>query len=433
MTMLSSFSAYRALTPQNRRTVADMHSFRDRQIRKLVDHAYRNVPFYTRLFDSAAINPRDIRGAADLERIPVTTRDDIQNASLADRLARGTDPAKLIARKTTGSSGQCLVVMRTWREEQTLNLFRWRALRSYGLKRKDIIGVPRIVNVIDPRDNQIPRRIADKLRFYRKIVIDLLAPDPIGDLHAKHPEVIMSWPTVLAAMAPAWAERKTSSSRAPKFIIAGGETLTEIRRERISKGFGARVFDMVGAHEFSLVAWECAKSGEYHLSDETMFTEVLDDGRRVEPGERGELVGTNLHSFAMPFIRYKLGDLVTQGTTPCACGSPFSSIRGISGRVVDLIELPGGRKIHPQDVSRESFIAAPVIRTLQVVQHALDRIELHIIPYREPTPEEIAAIYKSMEKWIGPGVSFDVVIVSEIATPPETKFRVYRSTMTDAS
>ncbi len=433
MAMLSGFSAYRALTPQNRRTVADMHAFRDRQIRKLVDHAYRSVPFYTRLFDGVGVTPRDIRTAADLERIPVTTRADIQNASLEDRLERGVDPKKLIARKTTGSSGQCLVVMRTWREEQTLNLFRWRALRSYGLKRSDIIGVPRIVNVIDPRDNQIPRKIADTLRFYRKVVIDLLAPDPIGDLHAKHPEVIMSWPTVLEALAPIWAERRTAASRAPKFVISGGETLTDIRRERISKGFDARVFDMVGAHEFSLVAWECAKSGEYHLSDETLFAEVLNDGRRVDPGERGELVATNLHSFAMPFIRYKLGDLVTQGTTPCACGSPFSSIRGISGRVVDLISLADGRKIHPQDVSRESFIAAPVIRTLQVVQHALDRIELHIIPYREPTAEEIAAIRKAMEKWIGPGVSFDVVVVSEIPTPPESKFRVYRSTMTNAT
>jgi phenylacetate-CoA ligase len=286
--------------------------------------------------------------------------------------------------------------------------------------------------VIDPRDNQIPRKIADRLHFYRKVVIDLKGADPIGALHARRPEVIMSWPTVLSEMAPAWAERKTASSRSPKFVISGGETLTEVRRERISKGFGARVFDMLGAHEFSLVAWECPVSGDYHLSDETLFGEVISDGKRVAPGERGELVATNLHSWAMPFIRYKLGDLVTQGTTPCACGSPFSSIRGISGRVVDLIPLSGGRKVHPQDISRESFIAAPVIRGLQVVQHALDRIDLHIIPYREPTPDEIAGIHRAMEKWIGPGVTFNVVVVSEIERPPEGKFRVYRSTMAKA-
>ena len=131
MAMLSRFYVYRALTPQNSLSVEEMHRYRDSRIRRLVHHAYRNVPFYTQLFDSAGITPRDIQGAADLERIPVTTRSDIQNASLEDRLARGVDPAKLIARKTTGSTGQCLVVMRKWVEERKLNLAWMRAIRSY--------------------------------------------------------------------------------------------------------------------------------------------------------------------------------------------------------------------------------------------------------------------------------------------------------------
>ena len=293
--------------------------------------------------------------------------------------------------------------------------------------------MPRIPNALDPRDNRVPHKIATKLKLYRNVLIDVREADPVGALLALCPDVISGWPTVLSEMSAEWSARRTSSSRTPKFILSGGETLSEINRERISKGFGANVYDLLGAHEFSLVAWECPVSGDYHLSDDTLFGEVLKDGRRVEPGERGELVATNLHSFAMPFIRYKLGDLVTQGTTPCACGSPFSSIRSIEGRTADLMLLIGGRKVHPQDISRESFIAAPVIRTLQVVQHSLDRIDLHIVPYREPTQDEIAAIHTAVVKLIGPGVTFNVVVVAEIERLPEGKFRLYRSMMTGAS
>jgi phenylacetate-CoA ligase len=396
----------------------------------MVAHAYHHVPYYRALLDKAGVLPSDIRGAGDMHLIPVTTRSDIQAASMEERLSRNADDSKLLERKTTGSTGQCLVVKRTWNEEQVLNLFRWRAIRAYGLRRADIIGVPRVRIPKDPRDNQIPRRIADALHFYRKTIVDLRSTsDQVATLYARRPEVIMGWPTILSEIAPRWAELKNvdSHGRDVRFVITGGEVLTPSARDQITNGFSAPVRDMYGAHEFSLVAWQCAVTAEYHLSDETLHAEVIRDGKPALPGETGEMIVTALHSFAMPFIRYKLGDVVTQGSAACSCGSPFSTIRSIRGRAADYLKLPGGRLVHPQDIARESYIAAPWIKQLQVVQEEVDRFTLLVLPLRNPSQAEIDAIRPALMDFIGPEVFMEVVIVSSIDRTDDSKFRVYKS------
>jgi phenylacetate-CoA ligase len=429
---LNRIPLYRTFGHQNRRSRSDVDRFRDSRLRKIVAHAYQNVPFYRSLFDAHGIRPGDIRGTNDLGRIPITTRSDIQHASLADRIAAGVDPKSLLEFRTTGSTGQCLVVSRKWREQKLLSLFAVRAMRSYGLRVRDVIGVPRVRVPTHPRDNQIPRRIADSLGLYRRIIVDPRSGvDQVKTLYDLGSEVIQGWPTVLAEIAPRWKSlRESRGMRKPvRFVLTGGEMLTAAAHDNITRGFDAPVYDLYGAHETSLVAWQCADSGEYHLSDETICAEVIRDGRIAEPGGTGEMVVTMLHSFAMPFIRYKLGDMVVQGSAICSCGSPFSTIRAIQGRTADFLSLPNGRFVHPQDIARDSYLAAHWIRQLQVVQQTVDRFELHVVPAREPSPAEIEAVRPAIAWLLGPGVSFDVVVVQSIDRTMDSKFRVYRSNL----
>ncbi len=430
--MLNRIPLYRAVRHQNRRSRSDVAGFRDAQLRKIVSHAYRNVAFYRSLLDRHGIVPEDIRGHADLACIPITTRSEIQEASLSARIADGVDPTSLLEFRTTGSTAQCLAVARTWREQKLLSLFAVRAMRSYGLRPRDVIGVPRVEVPAHPRDNQIPRRIADSLGLYRRIVIGPRAGvDQVKALYDLDSEVIQGWPTILSDIAPRWNHLRTSNRKrnAVRFVLTGGETCTPAARDNINRGFDAPVHDLYGAHETSLVAWQCAVTGEYHLSDETISVQVMRDGRIAAPGEAGQIIVTALHSFAMPFIRYNLGDVVVQGSTVCQCGSPFSTIRSIQGRTADFLSLPNGRLVHPQDIARDSYRAGHWIRNLQVVQHAIDHFELHVVPEREPTNGEIAAVRPAVAKLLGPGVSFDVVTVASIERRMDSKFRVYRSNL----
>lgn len=428
MNPLDRLSVYRALRPQNSRSRSSIDAFRDGKIRKVVRHAASRVPYYQELFASHGVTAEEINGAANLIRIPITSRGEIQSASIEDRLAKGVDQDKLIVRQTTGSSGQCLFVMRTWNEEQVLNLMRWRSLRAYGLKLSDIIAVTRVPIGRHRRDYPLPRRIADAIGLYRKDLLDLTTVDDASRiLIEREPEVVMGWPTILADLAPRWNALRTPKTKPPKFIISGGEMLSGHARAQISEGFEAPVYDMMGAHEFSLLASECPVTGEYHMSDETIYAEVIVDGRRAEPGEEGDLIVTGLHSMAMPFIRYNLGDIVVQGSSQCGCGSPFSTIRSIKGRTGEYFNLPEGRRVHPQDIVRMSFIAAKWIRQLQVVQMNPGYLELYVVPVRSPSDEEIVAIKEAITKVLWGVATLEVVVVPEIPTSYDTKFRIHRS------
>ena len=68
-------------------------AYQGRQLRRLVSHAYHNVPYYRRLFDKIRLKPQDIRDVNDLGYIPITCKADLQTLPLTDRLAqRGQSP-----------------------------------------------------------------------------------------------------------------------------------------------------------------------------------------------------------------------------------------------------------------------------------------------------------------------------------------------------
>src|SRR3972149_8842888 len=214
----------------------------------------------------------------------------------------------------------------------------------------------------------------------------------------------------------------------PRFIRVSGWVLTPIMRRRISQTFEAPVFEAYTNREFGLIAWECKETGELHTSDDSIIVEVLKDGRPAATGERGEVVGTNLHSFAMPFIRYKLGDIVTKGFETCRCGQTFSTIRAIQGRMLDYFLLPGGRVIHPSEITiRHILGAAPWIRQYQLIQEQEDRIILRAVPSTAPTPQELARLEESVINFLGQDVEFRVVLVPGIQIEPSGKFRISRS------
>jgi phenylacetate-coenzyme A ligase PaaK-like adenylate-forming protein len=130
----------------------------------------------------------------------------------------------------------------------------------------------------------------------------------------------------------------------------------------------------------------------------------------------------------MPFIRYRLGDMATQGFERCPCGQPFATISNVQGRMVDYFQLPGGRWLHPYVIgdvlSRE---AGWWLRHFQVTQERTDRIVLRAVPSVEPPTRHLDQLLASVGSVLGPGIEFQIVLVPEIEVEPNGKFRVYRS------
>jgi phenylacetate-CoA ligase len=173
------------------------------------------------------------------------------------------------------------------------------------------------------------------------------------------------------------------------------------------------------------------ETGNLHTCDDSVIVEILKDGRPAGVGERGEVVITVLHSFAMPFIRYKLGDIVTKGEEKCACGKPYSTLRNVQGRMIDYFPLPGRRVIHPYDIVVKIVgDASPWIRQYQLTQEKENRIVLQIVPSGTVPERKKAKLTQSISALVGQDVTFEVMIVPKIHLEPHGKFRVSRSLVT---
>ena len=82
-----------------------------KKIKKLIDHAYRNVPFYRNKFNSAGINPDDIKDEQDFRRIPITTKNELRGELSGNIIANNYSSKNLRFSNTSGTTGASLILM----------------------------------------------------------------------------------------------------------------------------------------------------------------------------------------------------------------------------------------------------------------------------------------------------------------------------------
>ena len=425
-------SVFRLAARHARARREDLVAFQDGRLRRLIAHAHASVPYYRALLDREGLVPDRVRGATDLVRLPVTTRRDLQRAPAEARLARGVDARRLIVHRTSGSTGEPLSVRRTWLEERVTSAFRLRAHRSFGLGVRDLRVRLVLPRPRDERNWEGPQRLLRRLGVLHKAQLDRRLPprELLERLRALGPDAISGTPGVLVRLAAAMAREWPGAVR-PRMVLSGGDVLTSAMRRSIEASFDARVYDQYGSYEFGPIAWECARTGGYHVADDNVVLEVLKDGRAAEAGESGEVVATGLHGFASPFIRYRLGDVVTRGETPCPCGAPFSTLLAVHGRVQDYLPLANGRLfLGTELVPLMLAHPTPWVAQHQIVQERPDKLVLRIVPLVTPPDGALATLERGARERLGPGIDLEVLVVSDIPLEGDGKFRVARSHVT---
>lgn len=400
-------------------------TFQNQALRSVVRHAYERVPYYRRLFDDAGLKPGDVASLDDLPRIPITSRQDLQEQPAGDLISSGVDPASLVTHRTSGSSGAPLTVRRERLEEYLLLAYRWRRRHAHGRRLTERVVSISYIHGSDAgngkRRQQPP--LHQRISWLWKNTIDCLLPSRqiLERLCAIRPTVMYGTPSQLVWLADELTDADRSLIRL-KMVGCAQETLTEAARRKIETAFCAPVIDSYGAHEFVGVAWECPARHGYHVSDWTMILEVLRDGRPVAPGEQGEVVGTALHSYAMPFLRYRLGDLVVRGPSPCPCGAPFSTLLSIQGRILDMIRLPDGRSIHPYAVFGPLVESVPWVRRFQVIQEKPDYFRVRIVTREQTGADALGRMTEAIRQALGTGVHVEAELTDQLRLGRTGKF-----------
>ncbi|MGQ9690246.1 MAG: phenylacetate--CoA ligase family protein [Thermoproteota archaeon] len=194
-----------------------------------------------------------------------------------------------------------------------------------------------------------------------------------------------------------------------KLIHCSGEVLDEKTREFLELAFKCRVFESYWANEVGCIAWECDRREGKHINSDLMLLEVVDGNEPVGAGERGEIVVTGFMNYAMPLIRYRIGDIGVLETEKCSCGRGLPLLRSVKGRVVDCLTMPDGRRLTPKEIMTTLYGIRGASR-FQVVQEDLNTIRLEFMRRAWDQEISITDVIKMGRDSLGDDVKIDVVM-----------------------
>ncbi|HLK12197.1 MAG TPA: AMP-binding protein [Candidatus Binatia bacterium] len=143
-------------------------------------------------------------------------------------------------------------------------------------------------------------------------------------------------------------------------LFLGGAPLPPALQVRLGRTWGARVIELYGSTETMLLGTSC-RAGMLHLETGLAHCEVLDlaTGAAVGPGGEGRLVVTTLALEGSPLVRLDVGDVVRRAAGPCACGDLRPAVT-VLGRAEDAIEL-AGRRLHASEIVDAAAAAADAV------------------------------------------------------------------------
>ena len=180
---------------------------------------------------------------------------------------------------------------------------------------------------------------------------------------------------------------------------------------------------MYSTEETGCIAFECAEHGRLHVQAEDVLVDVLDDaGRPCAAGAVGQVVVTPLHNFAMPLIRYAVGDLAEVGEG-CACGRGLAVLRRVIGRIRGMVRLPDGAQFYLNyQYMLEGF--GSVIQ-FQIVRRAEEELEMKLVASRELSEGQAEELRRRVRERFKYPFAVTVTYVDEIPRGPGGKFQDY--------
>lgn len=379
-------------------STSELEEIQLKKLRIMLNHAYQNVPYYHSLFKSVELKPDDIRSYKDVSKIPITTKKDLKD-SKKDTIANNIELKNCIKHRTSGSTGVPLELIFTREDE----IYAWASYER--VRRANGYNPPhdKFLNIKSANQKGNSKKYAVKYLkglarelIYRnryEIYLTQSLNNQIEMLKKINPDVIWGYPSAIKVLAKEIRE-KNIEKISPKIVFTASEVLTKECRDYITSVFNSEIYDVYGAHETGCMAWECSKHSGYHINMDTVFLEFIDEnGESVCEGERGKVIATSLNAFAMPRIRYEVGDFAIPSEEECTCGMGGYLMDSVEGRADDFVKLPNNQIISPRIIT-VTIKNIPGVSEFQVFQNKRDTILVNIVK-TEGSDESI--IYRELE------------------------------------
>lgn len=309
---------------------------------QLIKHARENVPYYKERLSS-------IKDLSDLKRIGILQRENIL-ANESGLIDKRRSKKELIAGSSSGTSG---IPIKYYNDKFGVSSGKASSYvlekmigREFGKRSVHIWGNQSSMQQWKTLNSRLKNKLINQKKIASTSINDPNELEGIArEIMAFKPVSIDGYSSSIFTLAK-YFEEKGYKINSLKNIVTTAENLEEYQQEVIERVF-CPVSDLYGSGEVLSIALRPANDKKYYVFDPHVIIETQDS----EIAGMKEIVVTDLDNYAMPLIRYKIGDLIDNVFTPVPGSKyPFNWFNKINGRSSDIIGLPNGKKIHPVNI-----------------------------------------------------------------------------------
>jgi len=329
------------------KSAADIKDIRNEKLRAIVNSAYQNLDYYRDVFDSLHIQPQDIKTIDDLQKLPVLSKRDILENEKA--LINPNFNERLHARKTGGSTGMTLHFMKESKALALNDAVMWRCYKWYdidiGDKQVRFWGVP-VTGGLRWKE-QLKDYVLNRIRISAFDISEASCLEHYKRIKKFKPAYFYGYTTAIYGFCLFMKKLGIDLNELNlKAVICTAEKMYPHHLEIFNEVFNCPVVDEYGSSETGILSFQC-KKGNMHLMSDHLCIEFLDESNnQVQTGESGRIVVTDLVSYAMPLIRYDIGDVGKPSDKQCSCGINLPLMEIVEGRKEDFIRTKEGKLVH---------------------------------------------------------------------------------------
>lgn len=359
----------------------EMANLQSARLVKLVDRVYHNVEFYRKKMQKVGLEPGDIRGIEDLERLPFTTKDDLRDTYPFGMFAV---PNSQITRihASSGTTGKATVVGYTRKDIDVWSECVARCISMAGLGKNDIIQVAYGYGLFTGGlgahygAEKMGATVVPMSTGNTKKLVTMMVDFGVTG--------IMCTPSYLLHIAETIEEMGVKDKIKLKASLNGAEPWTENMRTSIEQKLGIHAHDIYGLSEVMGpgVAADCEYHKGLHIHEDHFLPEIVDEHtlKPLRDGMTGELVFSTLTKEGIPLIRYRTKDLTSIDHSPCDCGRTTARIARFKGRSDDMLIIRGVNVFPSQIEAALLEMGGTTPHYLMIVDRVnnLDTLEVHV-------------------------------------------------------
>jgi len=404
----------------------EIQEYQNIQLRKLVQHAYATVPYYQRVFDELKLKPDDIQSTAHLQKLPILTKEDVHKY-MGDMISSEFKPNELVFVHTSGTTGKSLQFYMEPRAFQFRWAVWWRHRKWFGIEFDSPYASFTGLSAVPLQQTAPPFWRENRPMHQTIFTMHHIVPEKIDAIVARLNrygfDYYHGYPSIIYNLAVLIQEHNQEITRPPKIIFTGAENLYEDQRQAMREVIKCPVTDHYGFSEGCGNASRCSED-LYHEDFEYGILECVNPELLGDGSIRGNIIATGFGSYAMPFIRYDVGDVGTWVTTNCKCGRRSKTLIRVEGRTEDYIITPEGRKIMRFDYI---FKDTHSIKEAQVVQRELGSLCLRVVRRSSYSISDEEFLREEINRRVSAKIKVKFEYVEEIGRETSGKFQAVKS------